>query len=65
MKRRTRMLLEALEDRSVPATFYVNTLSDLVDPADRKLSLREAITAANNRPGVDVITLPAGQGKRI
>ena len=32
----------------------------MVDPADGKRSLREAITAANNLAGADVIVLPAG-----
>ena len=52
--------LEQLEDRSVPATFNVTTTLDVVDPADGKLSLREAITAANSRAGADIIVLPAG-----
>ena len=32
----------------------------MVDPADGKRSLREAITAANTLAGADVIVLPAG-----
>jgi CSLREA domain-containing protein len=52
--------LECLEDRAVPATFRVTTTADVVVPADGKRSLREAITAANNLPGADVIVLPAG-----
>jgi CSLREA domain-containing protein len=52
--------LERLEVRSVPATFNVTTTLDVVDPADGKRSLREAITAANNLAGADVIVLPAG-----
>ena len=52
--------LESLEDRSVPATFNVTTTLDVIDPADGKRSLREAITAANNLAGADVIVLPAG-----
>jgi parallel beta-helix repeat protein/predicted outer membrane repeat protein len=59
LRRRFRPQLECLEDRSVPATFFVNTTLDEVEPFG-KLSLREAITAANNRPGDDVIVLPAG-----
>ena len=39
--------LECLEDRSVPATFNVTTTLDVIDPADGKRSLREAITEAN------------------
>ena len=52
--------LESLEDRSVPATFNVTTTLDVVDPLDGKRSLREAITAANNLAGADLIVLPAG-----
>jgi predicted outer membrane repeat protein len=52
--------MEHLEDRSVPATFNVTTTLDVVDAADGKRSLREAITAANNLAGADVIVLPAG-----
>jgi len=52
--------LEYLEDRDVPATFNVTTTLDVADPADGKRSLREAITAANNLAGADVIVLPAG-----
>ena len=55
-----RLRLEALEDRSVPATFNVTTTLDLIDPADGKRSLREAISAANDLAGADVIVLPAG-----
>ena len=58
--RRCPLRLESLEDRSVPATFTVNTTLDEVTPADGKLSLREAITRANTTPGADVIVLPAG-----
>jgi predicted outer membrane repeat protein len=52
--------LECLEDRAVPATFNVTTTLDVVDPADGKRSLREAVTAANNLAGADVIVLQAG-----
>jgi predicted outer membrane repeat protein len=52
--------VECLEDRSVPATFNVTTTLDVIDPADGKRSLREAITAANTLAGADVINLPAG-----
>ena len=52
--------LECLEDRSVPATFNVTTTLDVVDPADGKRSLREAITVANTLAGEDVIVLPTG-----
>src|SRR5262245_61925746 len=52
--------LECLEDRSVPAIFTVTTALDVVDPADGRLSLREAVTLANAHPGGDTIALPAG-----
>src|SRR5262245_38360610 len=58
--RRHRLAVEALEDRSVPATFMVNTALDTMVAGDGKLSLREAITAANNHAGADTIVLPAG-----
>jgi predicted outer membrane repeat protein len=57
---RARLRLEALEDRSVPATFNVTTTLDVVDSADGKRSLREAVTRANDHPGADAIVLPAG-----
>jgi hypothetical protein len=52
--------LEHLEDRSVPATFNVTTTLDVVDPADGKRSLREAITKANTAAGADTIIVPPG-----
>jgi predicted outer membrane repeat protein len=58
--RPARLALQPLEDRSVPATFNVTTTLDVFDPTDGKRSLREAITAANNLAGADVIVVPAG-----
>src|SRR5690348_2385454 len=57
---RRRLQFEVLEDRLVPATFTVTTTLDVVDPNDARLSLREAITAANANPGADTIVVPAG-----
>src|SRR4051794_40946036 len=55
--RRTSLLrLEALEDRCVPATFMVNTLTDTVDADPAVTSLREAITDADGQAGDDIIT---------
>src|SRR6185312_3444149 len=51
--------LECLEDRAVPATFTVTTPLDTV-ANDGRLSLREAINAANAHPGSDTIVLRAG-----
>jgi predicted outer membrane repeat protein len=52
--------LECLEERAVPASFSVTTTLDVVNPNDGKLSLREAISAANAHTGADTIILPAG-----
>src|SRR5262245_18724744 len=47
---RVRLLVESLEDRSVPATFLVNNIADAGAG-----SLRDAITQANNSGGPDNI----------
>src|SRR5262245_4254743 len=63
LKRRSlnaRPTLEILEDRLAPAIFKVTTTADILDANDGKLSLREAITLANNHPGADTIVVPAG-----
>ena len=52
--------LEYLEDRSVPATFIVTTTADEVGSPVGKRSLRDAITAANNHAGPDLIVVPKG-----
>jgi predicted outer membrane repeat protein len=57
--------LEFLENRAVPATFTVTTTLDELTPGDGKLSLREAITRANDQVGDDVIVVPAGVFKII
>src|SRR5215510_2100148 len=44
---RFRPLLEALEDRAVPAVLNVTTALDVVHPSDGLLSLREAVLQAN------------------
>lgn len=48
--------IEGLEDRSLLTNFVVNTPTDVVDPTDNFLSLREAITAANADVAADTIT---------
>src|SRR6266496_5928085 len=58
--KRLRPWFDALEDRHMPSTFMVNTVLDVVNPADGKLALREAITKANHHAGADMIILPAG-----
>lgn len=45
---------KALEDRCVPATLLVNSLLDNVTAGDGLVTLREAITAANNDAGTDL-----------
>src|SRR5262245_51506265 len=55
-----RLLFEPLEAREVPATFVVTTTADVTDPNDHKLSMREAITKANEKPNADTIVLKSG-----
>src|SRR5262249_57948019 len=55
--RRTRLAVEALEDRAVPAVLTVNSLQDLaVNLSDTTVTLRDAIDAANR----DVAVAPGG-----
>ncbi|APZ92599.1 CARDB domain-containing protein [Fuerstiella marisgermanici] len=51
--------MELLEQRSLLSAISVSTLADSVDPADGVTSLREAVAAANERPGDDTITFDA------
>src|SRR5262249_39705076 len=69
-RHRCRPVLEPLEDRTVPVT--VTNLNDFVNgnttsianliatPGPDGISLREAVTAANNTAGSDAITFQAG-----
>src|SRR5262245_47819082 len=57
---RRRPTLEWLEDRLVPATIIVTTFTDVVNPNDKVVSLREAINMANATTGADTIQLQAG-----
>src|SRR5262245_8763095 len=71
-KRPTRLRLEPLEDRTVPTAVAVTNLTDVVNGDTANLaalaannggdgiSLREALTAANNTAGSDTITFQAG-----
>ncbi len=54
-QQKTQLRLEPLEDRTVPATFVVNTLGDTVDSDPNITSLREALTAANSNSDLDRI----------
>ncbi len=58
------LLLEPLEERTVPTIFVVDSLSDVIDgsdaTADGSLTLREAITAANSNSAYG--DAPAGSG---
>ncbi|TWU48479.1 choice-of-anchor Q domain-containing protein [Rubripirellula reticaptiva] len=54
-----RLRLESLERRRVLASFAVTTPFDVVDTDDSLVSLREAITLANDTVGVDQITFDA------
>jgi len=62
-RRNAPLALQPLDERLAPAVFTVSTTADVVDPTDGKLSLREAVTRANERPGADTIVLPAGTFK--
>ncbi len=69
-RRAARLSVEALEDRTVPSTFIVDSTLDTVDAApgdgqaldaNNRTSLRAAIMEANALAGADIIQLPAGQ----
>jgi len=63
VRRPFRPQLETLEDRCVPATFTVTSLSDVADPNDGALTLREAVAKANDlvsHPGLDTIAFKLG-----
>src|SRR5262245_1221959 len=62
---RRQLHLEPLEDRFVPATIKVTSIADVllnpttvkVDRLGPDVTLRDAINAANNTPGADIIEL--------
>ncbi len=51
-RRRTQLVIEAMEDRVTPASFLVSNVLDDLNPG----SLRWAITQANQNAGLDTIT---------
>src|SRR5262245_9868749 len=53
---RTRLGLEALEAREVPAAFTVNNPGDIIDPNPSITTLREALTIADSNGEDDIIT---------
>jgi hypothetical protein len=55
--RRVHLGLEHLEDRLVPSTFNVNSLQDILNPANGVVTLRSAIQMANQTPGSNTINL--------
>ncbi|MCC6491679.1 MAG: right-handed parallel beta-helix repeat-containing protein [Pirellulales bacterium] len=55
-----RLAYEPLEPRRLLAVFTVDADSDLVDLADGRMSLREAVIAANLQPGNDEIRFDFG-----
>ena len=54
-KRSPRLALEALEGRSMPAVFTVNTLDDTPEPMEDSVTLRWAIQQANAHDDPDTI----------
>lgn len=52
-----RLGMESLEERDVPAVFYVNSLADMLTPPKGVVTLRSAIEMANNTPGNNTIAL--------
>src|ERR1700733_8058506 len=55
--KRTRLLLEPLEQRMAPAVFNVNSTADILSPPSGTVTLRSAIEAANATPGGNNIYL--------
>jgi parallel beta-helix repeat protein len=57
--------IEALEDRIALSTYVVNTTQDLQNQVGNLLSLRAAITQANQNPGPNTITFSLGSGTQV
>jgi len=60
-RRRTQLVIEAMEDRVTPASYLVSNDLDDLNPG----SLRWAITQANQNPGLDNITFDPTLGGSI
>jgi hypothetical protein len=54
---RSRLWLEQLDERIVPAVFNVNSLADILVPPPGMMTLRLAIETANTTPGPNTINL--------
>lgn len=59
IRRKTPVVAELLEDRTLLATIHVTIVDDIVAD-DGEVSLREAISQANGSAAMDEIVLPAG-----
>jgi titin len=57
--------VETLEDRLALSTYVVNTTLDSPNPVNGLLSLRAAITEANQNPGLNTITFNLGPGTHV
>ena len=53
--RSTPLRVESLETRRLLTTFVATTTQDTLDETDGQMSLREAIVAANELPGADIV----------
>ena len=59
-----RAAVEAMEDRVMLSTYFVNTFVDQTDaPSSKIVSLRDAIAEASGDAGPDTIDVPAGDYK--
>ena len=56
VRQNKQLSFDQLEARHLLATFVVNSTADTVDSADGVVTLREAITSANDTAGADAIT---------
>src|SRR5947209_11039146 len=61
-RRRTRLQVESLEDRTAPAVLTVSSSADTANATDGYLSLREAIAIVNTSPNLSTLS-PQIQGQ--